>query len=365
MTSPNRDEDEEVAPKYELLPEAPPAKDPFSEWFQEQVNRQCTEIDLSKADPHSIISQNMAAIATLDRLRNEVFPGLPEIAAAIGQEGEAAFNETFLKAVDMACYLLAVVCETNKIIFERLSKNGTNRNFGFLVLAVTTGNEEMRKDTEAELLRIALSIPLKKKKWFHPNEPEVWKELATGVLHDELLKYENLDLSGVLERMLGNEFAYIYIAFEREFIDELRRLYRRQKREQQFPEFESEAFGSGAQEIEVAEAEQQRLGVIKLIRQLESSPKLPPGPRELIHQLSIYVEQPSKFIEIDQRGHAIHEVAQRVGVSEQQVRSYRQELRSLAKHDSDIGRGVRKLAEQVLKLRLRFCVRDAKDGDEH
>lgn len=375
-------DDDELAVKDELLPAArrhrpsfdllegpylqPPhplnrqpeaQTDSFSQWFQDEVERASGETNLSVADAQAIVSQSLAAFATLDRLCNEVLPGLPEIRAAIRQEDDVArFNETVLRAVQLACYLLAVVRETNKIIFERLSKNGTNRNFGFFLLAANYGNNEMYLDAQKQLLRIALSIPFKEH-WKHPGEPEVWKERATSVLHKEFAKHQHLDVSGILERMIGNQFAYMYTAFRREFIDELRSL-KRNGYEEQFPEVETADFGKDSQEIEFVEDEQDRQSVIKFVTDLEQSSKLPPGPRAFVSQLVIYLTEPSKWVELE-FGDAAREVAQRTGVSVQQARSYRRKLSALAEEDSEIGREIRQLQEHVIKLRFR-----EKDGGE-
>jgi hypothetical protein len=80
-----------------------------------------------------------------------------------------------------------------------------------------------------------------------------------------------------------------------------------------------------------------------------------------MHQLLIYLKEPSKYLELD-RGHAVREVALRLGVSVQQARSYRADLSSAAKQeDSDIG----KLKEQVRKLQLRFCKKDGNEEGDH
>jgi DNA-directed RNA polymerase specialized sigma24 family protein len=306
----DRNKREEI--KAPVIPENDAQGDSFSRWFREETERLAGEMDYSRKAAAKVLSDFFAAKASLDRLCTEVVPDLSKFLAIAQEDAEIAarLQNTILESVHLACYWLAVTQAATRVIFTRIKKNGTNSNFGFLLLGMLLGNKALYQQCHSELELIALSIPYKKKNWFHPNATDIWRNLANEVLDSELIKHQHLEVNAVLERMIENRFAYLYVAFKREFIDELRKLYRRRSREWTLPEESEISDSSGIEAIrdesedepisleelkqEREEMEQQRDDVLKLIVTCQESPSSNPGINELLNQLRAYIEDPGK-----------------------------------------------------------------------
>src|SRR5438445_11172055 len=115
----------------------------FFRWFSEETERLASEIDYSREAATKVLADFFAAKASLDRLCTEVVPDLSKFLAIAQQDAEiaAGLQNTMLDSVHLACYWLAVKQATTRLIFTRIKKNGTNSNFGFLLLGMRLGND--------------------------------------------------------------------------------------------------------------------------------------------------------------------------------------------------------------------------------
>ena len=111
-------------------------------------------------------------------------------------------------------------------IVRRVWDNKTNGYFGKLKIGLLRNDGDAQDEAMQNLYRIFGSIPWKKG-WFHPERRAGIDSLTNHLVAEELAKYEHLSLPTTLEYAMNNKFAYLHVAYERDFLDEIDKYRRR------------------------------------------------------------------------------------------------------------------------------------------
>jgi len=197
----------------------------------------------------------------------------------------------------------------------RCSRNAVNKNFGLLKMGDLQGDLNLQKRALTCLHNLLTSIP-RKEGWFHKENREGSKSLANLLLAKELRKHANLDQRATLERMMDNEFAYLYCAYERDFKDEMDKT---SKRPFEVPPDDKEKVDDGS-DLET-HVERQQL-VIRLYETAEQQDN--PTDREIVRCFGDLLsdEDLLRIPDWAIRAQLVNKVSDRLEVSKQLVRRY-------------------------------------------
>jgi hypothetical protein len=181
-------------------------------------------------DSETLLREYAAVRQSYDGLRLELETQTASLAKRFkpSDKSEAAM-ETAGRILDLfseANLVLKRITAITREVIARSSNNAVNRYFGLLKISDLQGDLELQKDALKHLYGLFASIP-GKKGWFHKEKWDGFKGIANLLLAKELSKYSDLDLGSTLRRMMDNQFAYLYCAYQRDFIDEMRKMRRR------------------------------------------------------------------------------------------------------------------------------------------
>jgi hypothetical protein len=199
--------------------------------LEKAVELAAEELDYSTAEDKELVAHFVWASKELHRMRGQLAdvygvlnnPDIPK-----SPEIQSLCVEILSRCMNLSVSLLAITQSTLPEIFKRAGKNKTNWNFGLLKLAADLCDLKLQENVLGHLYGLALGLA-RKKNWRHPEGNNGWKGVANETLCKELAKHKELNFSALLEHMVGNQFAYIWTAWEKDFIDELRRLEKRPK----------------------------------------------------------------------------------------------------------------------------------------
>jgi hypothetical protein len=177
-------------------------------------------------DSETLLWEYAAACESYDALRLELENQISSLTKGFAPTdmSEAAMEAVgrILDLYQECNLLLKRITAIRRVVVARISSNAVNRYFGVLKISDLQGDLELQNEAVKHLYSLFASIP-GKKGWFHKEKRDGVYGIADLLLANELQKYKNLDLRSSLQSMMDHRFAYLYCAYERDFIDEMRK----------------------------------------------------------------------------------------------------------------------------------------------
>jgi hypothetical protein len=181
-------------------------------------------------DSETILWEYAAARESYDALRLELENQIASLKKSFAptDRSEAAMEAVgrILDLFHEGNLLCNRITAITRVVVARISTNAVNRYFGLLKIGDLQGDLGLQKDAVNHLYDLFGSIP-DKNGWFHKERRDGADGITNLLLAKELSKYRDLNLPSTLEHMMDRRFAYLYRAYERDFIDEMKKTRRR------------------------------------------------------------------------------------------------------------------------------------------